>query len=104
MAQLMPDIFLTRNSLLFIILYQGDQKELAEEVDPNAVVLKIYVIEEEYLSKPYNKNIGTEEPNSTEEDPTYFLEEPFEITGEDLIPTSGSYGWFTTPSFQIRRC
>ena len=81
---------------------RGDQKELAEEVDPNAVVLKIYVIEGGSIyQKPYNKNIGTEEPNSTEEDPTYFLEEPFEITGEDLIPTSGSYGWFTTPSFQI---
>ncbi|GAB1347822.1 hypothetical protein MASR1M107_00330 [Ignavibacteriales bacterium] len=51
--------------------------------------------------KPYNKNIGVEEPNLTEDNPIYFLEEPFEITGEDLIPTSGSYGWFTTPSFQI---
>lgn len=81
---------------------RGDQKELAEEVDPNAVVLRIYVIAGGSIyQKPYNKNIGVEEPNFTEDDPIYFLEEPFEIIGEDLMLTSGSYSWITTPSFQI---
>ena len=56
---------------------RGDQKELAEEVDPNAVVLKIYVIEGGSIyQKPKIKISALKSPTPLKRTPLIFWKNP----------------------------